>query len=144
MLIYTSVLKAQYHDALEQLMFFNPGQHNARGAILGSLEAFGSPSVYVDGDQLRVKVEKLDEVQILFALNDDVLAGVMMYSRISPERLTVIHIAVDGDHSSEGKFADVMLVMRMLNLLRNSARRIKGVQTIRLLHNNNQVKDYPI
>jgi hypothetical protein len=125
-------------------MFFNPGQQIALSAILNSLDTFGSPSVYVDGGRLRIKVEKLDEVQTLYALDDDTLVGVMIYSRILLERFTVIHIAVDQDYSSYGKFARKMLVMRMLELLRNSARRIKGVETIRLICNGSQIRDFSV
>ena len=144
MLRYTSVLKPEYGEELERLMFFNPGQQTALAAIVDSLETFGSPSVYDDGQRLRVKVEKLDEVQTLYALDSDTLVGVLVYSRTLLERLTVIHIAVDQDYSSHGKFAHNMLVMRMLELLRNSARRIKGVETIRIMCSDNQIRDYPV
>jgi len=144
MLRYTSTLKLKYGEELERLMFFNPGQKNALAAIVDSLEMFGSPSVYTEGGRLRVKVEKLDEVQTLFALDGDTLVGVLVYSRVFLERLTVIHIAVDQEYSSDGKFAHNMLVMRMLELLRNSARRIKGVETIRIICSGNQIRDYSI
>lgn len=144
MLQYTSTLDPEYSEQLERLMFFNPGQQTALAAIVDSLETFGSPSVYADAGRLRVKVEKLDEVQTLFALDSDALVGVLVYSRVLLERLTVIHIAVHQDYSSNGKFAHNMLVMRMLELLRNSARRIKGVETIRIMCSGNQTRDYPV
>ena len=144
MLRYTSILKPNYSKDLERLMFFNPNQQIALAAILDSVEMFGSPSVYTDGERLRVKVDKLNEVQTLFVLDSDALVGVLVYSRILLERLTVIHIAVDQNYSSHGKFAQSMLVMRMLELLRSNARRIKGVETIRIMTNDNQIRDYPI
>jgi len=144
MLRYTSVLKPEYSEQLEHLMFFNPGQQTALAAIEDSLEKFGTPFVYNDDGCLRVKVEKLDEVQTLFALDDDTLVGVLVYSRVLLERLTVIHIAVDQDYSSHGKFAHHMLVIRMIELLRNSARRIKGVKSIRIMSSDNQIRDYPV
>ena len=144
MLRYTSVLKPEYSEELERLMFFNPGQQIALAAIVDSLETFGSPSVYADDGRLRVKLEKLDEVQTLFAMDGDTLVGVLVYSRTLLERLTVIHVAVHQDYSSHGKFAQNMLVMRMLELLRNSARRIKGVETIRIMCSDNQIRDYPV
>ena len=144
MLRYTSTLTPKYGEELERLMFFNPGQQTTLAAIMDSLERFGPPSVYADGGCLRVRVEKLDEVQTLFAMDGDTLVGVLVYSRILLERLTVIHIAVDQDYSSHGKFAPSMLVMRMLELLRNSARRIKGVETIRIMCSDNQIRDYPV
>ena len=144
MLRYTSTLTPEYGEELERLMFFNPGQQTALEAIVDSLERFGSPSVYDDDGCLRVKVEKLDDVQTLFAMDGDRLVGVLVYSRVLLERLTVIHIAVGQDYSSHGKFAQNMLVMRMLELLRNSARRIKGVETIRIMCSDNQVRDYSV
>ena len=144
MLRYTSILKPKYDADLERLMFFNPGQKSARAAILDSLEKFGSPSVYTDNGCLRVKVEKLDEVQTLFAMDDETLVGVLVYSRVLPEHLTVIYIAVHQDYSSHGTFAQKMLVIRMCALLRKSARRIKGVEAIRIMRGGNRVMDYSI
>ena len=144
MLRFTSTLKPEYGEELEQLIFFNPGQHAMYAAIVASLEKFGSPSVYTDNGCLRVKVEKLDDVQTLFALDGDTLAGVLVYSRVLPEHLTVIYIAVDQDYSSNGKFAQKMLVIRMFESLRDSARRIKGVQSIRKTRGGNRKQDYSV
>ena len=145
MLRYTSTLQPDYSEALERLMFFNPGQQSAMAAIVDSVETFGAPSVYTDEDgRLRVKVEKLDEVQTLFALDGDALVGVLVYSRVALEHLAVIHIAVDQDYSVHGKFAGSMLVMRMLELLRNSARRIKGVESIRMLYGENRIREFSV
>ena len=144
MLRYTSTLKPDYNEDLEHMMFFNPGQHSALPAIVDSLEQFGSPRVYTSDGYLRVKVEKLDEVQTLYAMDDDILVGVLVYSRIMLEGLTVIHIAVHQDYSSKGKFAQSMLVMRMLELLRRSARCIKGVKAIRIKCSGDQYRDYSV
>lgn len=142
MLSYTSILKPEYGEELERLMFFNPGQQSAHAAIVDSVEKFGLPSVYTDKGCLRIKVEKLDEVQTLFALDDDRLAGVLVYSRVLPEHLTMIYIAVDYDYSSRGKFAHKILVIRMFELLRSNARRIKGVKSIRIIRGGNRTQDY--
>lgn len=144
MLRFTSTVTPEYGEELEQLMFFNPGQQTALAAIVDSLERFGAPSVYQDGGFLRVKVEKLDGVQTLFALDDERLAGVLVYSRVSVELMAVIHIAVGQDYSAHGKFAHKMLVMRMLELLRSNARRIKGIETIRIMFSDNQIRDYSV
>ena len=144
MLSYTSILTPEYGEELERLMFFNPGQQSAHAAIVDSLEKFGSPSVYTDCGCLRVKVEKLDEVQTLFALDGDRLAGVLVYSRDQPEHLTMIYIAVDQDYCSHGKYAQKMLVIRMFELLRSSARLIKGVKSIRIMRGGNRIQDYSV
>lgn len=144
MLSYTSILKQEYVEELERLMFFNPGQQSAHAAIVESLEEFGSPSVYTDNGRLRVKLEKLDEVQALFAMDDDKLAGVLVYSRVLPEYLTMIYIAVGQDYSSRGKYAKKQLVIHMFELLRDSARRIKGVNAIRIIRGDNRIQDYSV
>ena len=80
----------------------------------------------------------------MYALDGETLVGVMIYSRTSHEHLTVIHIAVDHDYSSDGKFAQKMLVFRMLELLRKNARRIKGVESVRVMCTGNQVRDFSV
>jgi hypothetical protein len=78
MLRYTSTLAPEYGEELERWMFFNPGQQTALATIVDSLEMFGPPSVYADGGCLRVRVEKLDEVQTLFAMDGDTLVGMLV------------------------------------------------------------------
>ena len=97
-----------------------------------------------DCDRLRVRVDKLKEVQTLFALADDTLVGVLVYSRIDAACLAVIHLAVAEDYSTRGRFAQQMLVMRMVEVLRSNARRIKGIETVRLLYGGNRVRDFSV
>lgn len=138
---FTSLLDQAYGDKLEELMFFNPGQQDMLAAIVDSVEQFGSPSVVVEKGHLRIKVEKLENVQTIFALEDDSLVGILLYTRLSTETLTVIHIVVDVEYSSSGKFSRNMLVIRMLELLRKSARSISGVKKIRIFYGDNRTLD---
>ncbi len=144
MLRFTSLLKQEYQKELEQLLFFNPGQKSMLAAIVDSVEKFGSPNIVVNNGHLGINVEKLDGVQTLFALDDNKLVGILVYSRLSTESLTVIHIVVDQDYSSDGEFAKDMLMMRLLELLRNCARRVSGVKTIRIICGCNQTLDYSV
>jgi hypothetical protein len=57
MIRYTSTLKQEYGEELEQLMFFNPGQQAALAAIVDSVEMYGLPSVYADDGRLKINVE---------------------------------------------------------------------------------------
>jgi len=141
---FTSKLKPEYEEKLESLMFFNPGQQTALATIMDSVEKFGQPSLYLDQDRIRVKVEKLYDVQSLFVLDDDTLAAVLVYSRISVESLIVIHIAVEQEYSSQGNRSDKMLVMRLLNQLRQCASHIKGIENIRIMNKNSQFIVYPV
>ena len=144
MLRYTSALNADYSDELEHLLFFNPGQQNAYPAIVDSLKMFGAPMIVNDDGKIRVRVEKLDEVQSLFAMDDDKLVGAMVYSRVDYEHIAVIQIVVDNDYAHDGRFAHRMLMMRMLDVLRTSARRIKGVDVICILSGNGNVREIPV
>jgi len=79
---YTSNLRPEYGKELEQLLFFNSGQHAAHSAIMDSIEMFGEPFVENDGERLRVNVRKLDEAQTLFAFDGDILPA-YWYIRMS-------------------------------------------------------------
>ena len=141
---YTSVLKSGYRQELERLLFFNAAQHLAHSGIVDSIEAFGEPFVDNDGERLRINVRKLDEVQTLYSFAGDKLAGLLVYSRVSHESLVVIHIAVHEAYASKGEFGDKRLVMRMCQQLRMCARRIKGIEHIRMMYGNNRTRDYPV
>ena len=141
---FTSIIKPGYSKELEELLFFNPGQHIAHSEIMESIEMFGEPLVYVDGDSLRISTSKLGQVQTLFAFDGDILAGVMLYSRVSIQRLVVIHIAANKNYSSQGKYAKEMLVLRICQKLRECARRIKGVETINILYRGNRTRNYSV
>ena len=69
---YSSILKPEYREELEQLLFFNSAQNVVFSAIVDSIEIFGEPVVNNDGGRLRVSVKKLDEVQTLFAFDGDI------------------------------------------------------------------------
>lgn len=144
MFSYISTLKPEYRQELEQLLFFNSAQQVAHSAIKDSIEIFGEPYVDDDGGCLRVNVKKLDEVQTLFTFDGEKLAGVLMYSRVSYERIVVIHIAVHEDYSSSGPLAHEKLVLRMCQNLRRCLRKIKGIEFIRMMYGNNRTRDYPV
>ncbi len=143
-MLFTSSLEESYRDALEKLLFFNPGQANALGSILDAVEIYGTPEIYLEDDLLRVRVEKLVEVQSIFALDEDRLAGILLYARSDMQSLVVPHIAVAGDYSAQGQQADSLLVMRLIDTLRGSAGRIKGVTRISLLYGGRGNCDIPV
>ena len=139
---YSSILKPKYRRELEQLLFFNPAQYAAHSAIVDSIEIFGEPVIDIDDGRLRVNVMKLDEVQTLFAFDGDILAGILVFSRVSQDRLVVIHIAVHEDYSSSGRYAHKNLVMRRSQRLRKCARSIKGIKFVRMMYGNNRSRDF--
>jgi hypothetical protein len=144
MLNFTSQLDQQYKEDLERLLFFNPRQHSVLAAIVDAVEQFGPPALIEQQGYIRVTVEKFDEVQAIFVLDDEILAGVLVYARVSTESLVVIHLAVDQEYSSSGSCADQMLAMRMIGLLRSNARRIKGINDIQILYSGKRIRHFPV
>jgi hypothetical protein len=133
---FSSILGHEYRDDLEELMFFNPQQRKALMGINHAISEYGVPSVVVTNGRLRISVEGAPESQTLFALDHStekaILAGVMVYMRIDPENMVLLHIAVKEDYSRMGKYADEMLVLRFMTQLRDIAKRIKGIRSITL------------
>ncbi len=133
---FTSSLTSEYLEDLEKLLFFNPQQKKALKGIHHSIREYGVPRISLNNGWLRVKVEELPEVQTLYALADSKerpkLAGVMVYSRVDPATIAVLHIAVKEEYSRFGARADAMLVPKFLERLRQIAKMLKGVQSIQL------------
>jgi hypothetical protein len=141
---FSSVLGPEHREELEQLLFFNPQQRRALSGIDNSLREYGVPSIYLDdGDKMRIRLAGLPESQTLYALDNageqPVLAGVMVYSRVSHDTLVLLHIAVREDYSRTGKYADEMLVLRLTTQLRRIARMIRGVRQITLKYSSDVV-----
>jgi hypothetical protein len=133
---FSSILGSEYLEDLERLLFFNPQQKRALNGIHHSIREYGVPSIALDAGRLRVRVEQLPEVQTLYALEDadkkPILVGVMVFSRIDPSTIALLHIAVREEYSRFGARADAMLVAKFLEQLRQIAKKLKGVQAISL------------
>jgi len=136
---YASLIEEQFRDRLEELMFFNPQQRKMSVDIIRSLQKYGEPRIVVEGGYLVVRVGAFPDVQTLFALDDSgegvELIGMMIYIRTSIEDLYVLQIAVEDKWSLTGEYADQNLVMKMMARLLDIARRIRGIENIRLSYN---------
>jgi hypothetical protein len=110
---FTSVLGRRHRQELEKLLFFNPGQHRVRAAILEAIEKYGIPKVVEEQGWLRVRLDSGREVQTLFAMSlaglSPKLAGVMVYTRLEVETILLLHMAVARDYASRGRFGREML-----------------------------------
>jgi len=130
----SSVLPAAFRPELEQLLFFNPGQERLRKGIQESIARHGVPQIVADQTTLRVQVGELGVVQAVFAIAElpdrASLVGAVLYHRASTEEIVVLHIAVDQHFTAAGNSSDTLLVMRLVDSLRQSARCIKGIRWI--------------
>ena len=133
---FTSVLDSQFRQELEELLFFNPQQNKLLAGITDSINEYGVPSIHDDNGHLRIYINDLANSQTLYAIDHEqpnpVLAGVMVFVRTDIENIDLIHIAAKEDYTHCGKYANRMLVLRLLTQLRKNAKRIKGIQHINL------------
>ena len=87
------------------------------------------------------------EVQTLYALAGSKagsqLVGVVVYTRSDPGTITVLHIAVSEDYSSQGRHHKQMMVPLFIGKLREIGRQIKGVAMLRLLYDT-EFRDIPV
>jgi len=135
---FTSKASIRYRDALENLLLFNRKQSDHVAGIEKSIEEFGVPTIADDGENLRIKVGSLRDVQCLFAFGSDAadadLVGVIIYYRQTFDNLTVLHIAVDEEYTFDGKFSDQILTIQLINRIKEIALQIKGVESVTIAY----------
>lgn len=147
-IVFSSVLHSSYYDELEKLMFFNPQQGKVRNEVISAVERYGQPKIYRDGDRLRIGVGSAPMVQALFALDEtkttNKLLGVIAYMRENSENIAILHIVVREDYSAIGTHADQMLVMHLIDRVRQIAAKIKGVNTITIAYKAEKLTKIPV
>jgi hypothetical protein len=134
---FRSCLPLSYRDVLERLVFFNPNQLRSQAEVLRALDMYGTPAIVSSGGSLHVTLSRCDDVQCLFALIErpgraSELAGMLIYRRTGIEDILIVHIAV-ADAYGENR-EGLSVVIRLLRAVRAAARRLKGVQRLRVLY----------
>jgi hypothetical protein len=147
-IVFSSVLDSAYYDDLEKLMFFNPQQEKVRNEVISAVERYGQPKIYRDGDRLRIGVGSSPMVQALFALDgqktDRKLLGMIAYMRENPENMAILHIVVREDYSALGLHANEMLVMQLIDRVREIAAKIKGISCVTLAYKSAKITKIPV
>jgi hypothetical protein len=132
-LVYSSRVPSQCRSALEDLLFFNPGQYRVRDGILNSLEQFGHPRLEETAGGFSVRVGN-HEAQTLFAYDRDRRekdpVGVVVFLRTSPADIAIMHVAVHPDYALQGAEAGVGLGVALVEKVKEIAARIVGVTRI--------------
>ena len=144
-LYFSSSLNKKFREELETLMYFNPQQENVRTGIINSTNIFGSPKIVLDNDLLKISVGKYSDPQSIFALKageaSNILVGFVTFVRTTEQKLIILHIAVNEDYSSSGKYAEVMLVFKLINEVRSAASRIRGIEIITIMYGSKVSRD---
>ena len=120
------------------------GVSEARSRWTESIERFGEPRLVVEGGRLRLRTSVLGAVQALYAVAEEgdgrrpVAAA--LFTRTSPDTMTLLHIAVDADFASDGSRGSAMLTLRLLNEVTRACSRIKGIRRISLLYGSREIR----
>jgi hypothetical protein len=134
----SSVLAASFRDELERIVFFNPEQGSVAAPLVDSIHRYGMPSIVEEEGCLRFRVDAFGMLQTLYAFDETEppasLVGVAMFSRVRRASLLVLHIAVHEGYTSQGKWANVGVVGRMIAAVRNAGLRTRGIRTLRILY----------
>jgi hypothetical protein len=122
-------------DSVESLFFFNPRQRLLRDGIRLSVEQFGRPEILERDGHLWIGLRS-GAMQCLFARDrsreSGRLAGVALYMRAVPEILSITHLAVDPDYAAGGSCGGDGIGLRLIEKVRQIARRINGVRLLEL------------
>lgn len=130
----TSKLALEQRVALEQLVFFNANQHRVRDGIEESIATYGAPEIYEHEGSLRVRVGSVQDVQTLFAVDENGRpVGVAVFVRMEQARFVVLHVVVE-PRIDGGNGASNPVLLRLMHEIRRAARVTRGVDRIELVY----------
>lgn len=139
---FTSSLPQEHHRQLEALLFFNGRQDKVRRGIVDAIDRYGAPEIVSDARGLRVRVAGPAEAQCVFAIEHlDRLSrpvGVILYTRDSFERITIMHLVVAEPYAAGGPHAREQLLLKLVQAVRRVARRTSGIRHVQLLYSQSR------
>jgi hypothetical protein len=136
--VYTSSIPASRYHELAELMFFNLRQDRFRDDIVNAIELYGLPEIVTTDQSLRFSVEKLGQVQSLYAFDGNAqtgrLAGAMVYARVSDEKIVLLHMGLADPYQTGGPLSHKMLALKMIQQLKKVGKTLKGVHRLEILY----------
>ena len=141
---FVSSLSQEHHQQLESLLFFNRRQDKVRPGILDAITRYGAPEIVGGTTGLKVRVAGPVESQCLFAVERQGAAsrpvGLILYTRDSFERITVMHLVVAEEFAAGGPLADQQLLLRLVRAVRRIARSTSGIRHVDLLYAQSRMR----
>ena len=133
---FCSTLPLEHREEAERILFFNLQQEKVKDGIRVVSEIYGLPKLVAEDERLHLVVSKEVSTQALFViarsrsgLEDPV--GAIVFTR-EDNALIALYMAVHEDFSATGPRADAKLMIKMLKELEGIARRVRGVDTLKL------------
>ena len=115
-------------------------RRESRAEIVRAIDEYGGLEIVAGADGLRMRVERHQEAQCLFALvsrkGRQELGGGLIYLRTNAEELVVVHIAL-ADRYSRNRRVALRLIMRLVRSVRAAAKRLRGVNRVSVLYRGN-------
>ena len=140
-LVFSSKATKDARPALEELLFFNPRQYRVREAIVNSLGKFGHPRIEDTPNGLSIRVGD-HETQTIFVFDQDRRdggpVGVVVFIRMSPTEIAIMHVAVHPDYALQGRRAGLGLGLILIEKVKEIASRIVGIRRI-MLHYRQEI-----
>jgi hypothetical protein len=137
--VFSATVSAKMRGVVEALFFFNPRQPLLHSAISATVERTGVPKIMELEGRLRIDVPSRD-MQCLFACDSYLKTckpvGVVLYERPRVEILSVSHIAVNPAYAFHGGSGGAGLGMLLIERVKETARRIKGVTHVQVPYRN--------
>ncbi|MCR9162621.1 MAG: hypothetical protein ACE37F_03375 [Nannocystaceae bacterium] len=135
---FSSSLPAEHREEAERILFFNLQQEKMKDGIRAVSKTYGLPKLVSTGEdeeRLHMATTKGLAVQTLFVtargIGADGPVGAIVFTR-EENALVALYMAVHEDFSATGKHAGEKLMIRMLKELEGIARRVRGVEVLRL------------
>lgn len=133
---FSSTLPLEHRAAAERILFFNLQQEKMKDGIRVVSKVYGLPKLIAEGESLHMTVSKDVPVQTLFVTVRGIggaagPVGAIVFTR-EENALIALYMAVHEDFSTAGPHGDENLMIKMLKELEGIARRVRGVDTLKL------------
>ena len=140
---FASLVDASHAEQLKELFFFNPMQGRYREEICKTVEEYGAPCLEECESGVRIKTDKLPDVQNLYAVTGSShrlkIAGALLYYRFVPDTLQILHMVVYPGRGPGNPEAVESVSLSILGELARISRQISGVEFIRLPYGTKRI-----
>ena len=135
---FTSALDKTHRAELEELIFFHPQQGRFASSLISTIAEQGAPRIIEQAGKLRIEIPRIQDVQTLYAIIGDALqwelVGMVAYTRIHHDELTILHIAVKDEYTAQGPKGDQLVAHHLIEEICRIGHRIQGIKGVRLAY----------
>jgi len=139
----TSRLDSTHSASLERLFYFHPEQSDFTEGILEEIGNSGSPQLAKADGNIGIHLPKIPEAQTLYALDrsgsQEILLGVMVFTRRDRTTLQMLHIAVSPEHTHLANQGHSPVTVALVGELCRLGATIRGVELVVLAYGRGKI-----